>query len=207
MRSSPDRTLNECSTCCDAAHKKPPFAAVATPGDCASDTTDGPPLPAGSSFCLPRSPRSGRRFRPAQGRTKLEFGVFAPHHLGHIVFDQKDRNLTLVAHFADQIDHYHGLVVVHARKRFVQSMAGPRRMKIHVGIERKPVCHGNQVRIPLAKQRAARYIPNARALVAQLDRVLDYESRGRGFESSPARQSILKIKRKTAPFRDFSPCE
>ena len=26
-----------------------------------------------------------------------------------------------------------------------------------------------------------------RALVAQLDRVLDYESRGRGFESSPAR--------------------
>ncbi len=26
------------------------------------------------------------------------------------------------------------------------------------------------------------------ALVAQLDRVLDYESRGRGFESSPARQ-------------------
>ena len=25
------------------------------------------------------------------------------------------------------------------------------------------------------------------ALVAQLDRVLDYESRGRGFESSPAR--------------------
>ena len=29
--------------------------------------------------------------------------------------------------------------------------------------------------------------PLPRALVAQLDRVLDYESRGRGFESSPAR--------------------
>lgn len=31
-------------------------------------------------------------------------------------------------------------------------------------------------------------LAKARALVAQLDRVLDYESRGRGFESSPARQ-------------------
>ena len=29
--------------------------------------------------------------------------------------------------------------------------------------------------------------PLARALVAQLDRVLDYESSGREFESSPAR--------------------
>ena len=33
--------------------------------------------------------------------------------------------------------------------------------------------------------------PLCRALVAQLDRVLDYESRGRGFESSPARQSYF----------------
>ncbi len=29
--------------------------------------------------------------------------------------------------------------------------------------------------------------PRPHALVAQLDRVLDYESRGRGFESSPVR--------------------
>ena len=33
--------------------------------------------------------------------------------------------------------------------------------------------------------------PDPRALVAQLDRVLDYESRGRGFESSPARHLFL----------------
>ena len=32
--------------------------------------------------------------------------------------------------------------------------------------------------------------PDPRALVAQLDRVLDYESRGRGFESSPVHQII-----------------
>ena len=30
------------------------------------------------------------------------------------------------------------------------------------------------------------------APVAQLDRVLDYESRGRGFESSPVRQFVYK---------------
>ena len=39
----------------------------------------------------------------------------------------------------------------------------------------------------LAKRHGDRYLPSVRALVAQLDRVLDYESRGRGFESSPAR--------------------
>ena len=33
-------------------------------------------------------------------------------------------------------------------------------------------------------------MPLPHALVAQLDRVLDYESRGRGFESSPARQNF-----------------
>ena len=36
----------------------------------------------------------------------------------------------------------------------------------------------------------AKSMPLPHALVAQLDRVLDYESRGRGFESSPARQSF-----------------
>ncbi len=39
----------------------------------------------------------------------------------------------------------------------------------------------------LANPRRSSYIPAYRALVAQLDRVLDYESRGRGFESSPER--------------------
>ena len=35
-------------------------------------------------------------------------------------------------------------------------------------------------------------LATALALVAQLDRVLDYESRGRGFESSPARHRFTK---------------
>ena len=37
------------------------------------------------------------------------------------------------------------------------------------------------------KPSAAGLNPTTRGLVAQLDRVLDYESRGRGFESSPVR--------------------
>ena len=43
----------------------------------------------------------------------------------------------------------------------------------------------------LAPCRNGGYLAPRSALVAQLDRVLDYESRGRGFESSPARQSLL----------------
>ena len=41
---------------------------------------------------------------------------------------------------------------------------------------------------------AARYIRHARALVAQMDRALDFESSGRGFESSPARHLLKLIK-------------
>ncbi len=37
------------------------------------------------------------------------------------------------------------------------------------------------------------YIPFHRALVAQLDRVPDYESGGRGFESFPERQPFKKV--------------
>ena len=35
--------------------------------------------------------------------------------------------------------------------------------------------------------------PSRPALVAQLDRVLDYESRGRGFESSPERHIFQRL--------------
>ena len=50
-------------------------------------------------------------------------------------------------------------------------------------------------KIGLATSLADRYTLPTRALVAQLDRVLDYESRGRGFESSPARHlfNLFKI--------------
>lgn len=51
-------------------------------------------------------------------------------------------------------------------------------------------CKVNAVRISLATCRADGYTLPTRALVAQLDRVLDYESRGRGFESSPARHLL-----------------
>ena len=44
--------------------------------------------------------------------------------------------------------------------------------------------------ISLLQSRATGFRRQARALVAQLDRVLDYESRGRGFESSPARHCL-----------------
>ncbi len=47
------------------------------------------------------------------------------------------------------------------------------------------------LRIGLAVSSAARYIRPAHALVAQMDRALDFESSGRGFESSPARHSDL----------------
>ena len=48
-------------------------------------------------------------------------------------------------------------------------------------------------KIGLATSLAERYTLPTRALVAQLDRVLDYESRGRGFESSPARHLLNLI--------------
>ena len=44
------------------------------------------------------------------------------------------------------------------------------------------------------------YIALTRALVAQLDRVLDYESRGRGFESSPARHIFPLERQMTLTF-------
>ena len=50
------------------------------------------------------------------------------------------------------------------------------------------------LKIGLATGLAERYTLPTRALVAQLDRVLDYESRGRGFESSPARHLLNLIK-------------
>jgi hypothetical protein len=43
--------------------------------------------------------------------------------------------------------------------------------------------------------------PRVHGLVAQLDRVLDYESRGRGFESSPVRHHPLKINALVHPYR------
>ena len=48
--------------------------------------------------------------------------------------------------------------------------------------------------------------PDPRALVAQLDRVLDYESRGRGFESSPVHQGIQGLSEKSlSPFSFLVP--
>ena len=57
-----------------------------------------------------------------------------------------------------------------------------------------PACKVNARRISLATGLADGYTLPTRALVAQLDRVLDYESRGRGFESSPARHLLNLIK-------------
>ena len=56
-----------------------------------------------------------------------------------------------------------------------------------------PTCTANACRIRLATDLADGYTLPTRALVAQLDRVLDYESRGRGFESSPARHLLNLI--------------
>ena len=56
-------------------------------------------------------------------------------------------------------------------------------------------CEVSACKFSLATGLADGYTLSTRALVAQLDRVLDYESRGRGFESSPARHlpNLIKI--------------
>ncbi len=56
--------------------------------------------------------------------------------------------------------------------------------------------------ICLLQWRAAGAKSRLAALVAQLDRVLDYESRGRGFESSPAHHRSF-VQRKASPFAVF----
>ena len=43
-------------------------------------------------------------------------------------------------------------------------------------------------------------------LVAQLDRVLDYESRGRGFESSPVHHITLLLGKSRSPWAAFFFC-
>ncbi len=57
-----------------------------------------------------------------------------------------------------------------------------------------PACKVRACENSLATDLADGYTLPTCALVAQLDRVLDYESRGRGFESSPARHLLNLIK-------------
>ena len=49
--------------------------------------------------------------------------------------------------------------------------------------------------------------PPSSGLVAQLDRVLDYESRGRGFESSPVHHITILMAKNGSPWAAFFFCK